>query len=134
MLPATPTPRRQLLQSAGAGFGWLAARGLLGAESASNSVLPTGQHFPASAKRVIFLFMNGAPSHVDTFDPKPALRDYEGQQPTSKLERPSKGSGYMASPFRFRPHGDSGVVMSELLPNLGKLADETVRIAVAAHR
>ncbi|MEO2014016.1 MAG: DUF1501 domain-containing protein, partial [Fuerstiella sp.] len=86
MLPVTKTPRRRLLQSAGAGFGWLAARGLFGAESAAGAVLPTGQHFPARAKRVIFLFMNGAPSHVDTFDPKPALRQYEGQQPSGKLE------------------------------------------------
>lgn len=124
MMSPILTPRRQLLQSAGAGFGWLAARGLLGAESATRNAQPIGQHFPARAKRVIFLFMNGAPSHVDTFDPKPALRQYEGQQPSGELARPSKGSGYMSSPFRFRPHGDSGVVMSELLPNLGKVADD----------
>ncbi|HIE95579.1 MAG TPA: DUF1501 domain-containing protein [Planctomycetes bacterium] len=124
MLSVTQMPRRRMLQSAGAGFGWLAARGLCGAESAPGAALPAGPHFPARAKRVIFLFMNGAPSHVDTFDPKPALRRYEGQQPSGKLERPSKGSGYMASPFRFRPYGDSGVVMSELLPRLGQVADE----------
>ena len=113
-----------MLQSAGAGFGWLAAQGLIQASSAAPTVQGAGQHFAPKAKRVIFLFMNGAPSHVDTFDPKPALLDFEGQQPTGELERKSKGTGYMPSPFRFRQHGDSGVVMSELLPKLSKLADD----------
>ena len=111
-----------MLQTAGAGFGWLAARGLLASEQ-GRAALATGPHFPAKAKRVIFLFMNGAPSHVDTFDPKPALLKYSGQQPTGSLKRQTKGSGYMPSPFRFRPHGDSGVVMSELLPKLSEVAD-----------
>tara|TARA_B100001939_G_C16927943_1_gene612595 strand:- start:821 stop:2062 length:1242 start_codon:yes stop_codon:yes gene_type:complete len=68
--------------------------------------------------------MNGAPSHVDTFDPKPALKKHEGKVPSADFMRRSKAAGYMPSPFRFRPHGDSGVIMSELLPNLGKVADE----------
>lgn len=120
------TSRRALLQSAGAGFGWLAARGLLAADadSSAGSADRSTRHYAARAKRVIFLFMNGAPSHVDTFDPKPALKTYEGQEPSGELERKSKGSGYMASPFRFRPYGESGVVMSELLPNLSRIADD----------
>lgn len=126
--------RRSMLRSAGAGFGWLAAQGLTQAAPALHSsaagpggltsTVPHGLHFPARAKRVIFLFMNGAPSHVDTFDPKPALAKYAGQSPSEKIERSSKASGYMPSPFRFRPHGESGVVMSELLPNLGQHADD----------
>ena len=123
-MPFCPA-RRALLQSAGAGFGWLAARGLLAAESSTHA--PSADklaQFPAKAKRIIFLFMNGAPSHVDTFDPKPALKTYEGVEPEKKNGRNTKGAGYMPSPFRFRQHGDSGTVMSELLPNLGRLADD----------
>lgn len=112
-----------MLQMSGAGFGWLAARGLLASEEGRDALV-SAPHFPAKAKRVIFLFMNGAPSHVDTFDPKPALQKYSGQQPTGNLQRQTKGSGYMPSPFRFRPHGDSGVVMSELLPKLSEVADD----------
>ncbi|MEZ6122659.1 MAG: DUF1501 domain-containing protein [Planctomycetaceae bacterium] len=115
----SPFSRRRSLQAAGAGFGWLAARGLLRADSASG----LGQR-PAKAKRVIFLFMNGAPSHVDTFDPKPALLKYAGQKPDDTNGRNTKGAGYLPSPFRFRPYGESGMVMSELLPNLGRLADD----------
>ncbi|MEZ6059382.1 MAG: DUF1501 domain-containing protein [Planctomycetaceae bacterium] len=119
-LATSHVSRRSMLQSAGAGFGWLAARGLLAAESQ-----PTQQpHYAARAKRVIFLFMNGGPSHVDTFDPKPALKTHEGLPPEKKKDRVTKTAGFMPSPFRFRPHGDSGVVMSELLPNLSTLADE----------
>jgi hypothetical protein len=126
--------RREMLQRAGTGFGMiglagsLQSAGLLGttASAATASGL-TGDrvtHFAPRAKRVIFLQMNGAPSHVDTFDPKPALKKHEGEQPSGKLYRASKGSGFMPSPFRFRPHGESGVVMSELLPNLGRVADD----------
>jgi len=114
--------RRQMLQQAGAGFGML---GLASTLPAATSPGPrTTTHFKPKAKRVIFLFMNGAPSHVDTFDPKPALAKHAGQQPTGELYRKNKGSGYMPSPFKFQPHGESGVVMSELLPNLARHADD----------
>ena len=132
--------RREMLQRAGTGFGMigltgalqgaglLAGAGSFGSRvaSAAESTAPTQRvpHFAPRAKRVIFLLMNGAPSHVDTFDPKPALKKHEGEQPSGKLYKASKGSGYMPSPFRFRPHGESGVVMSELLPNLGRVADD----------
>lgn len=115
--------RRDALRSAGAGFGMV---GLAGALQAAESSGPTvGQpHFAPKAKRVIFLFMNGAPSHVDTFDPKPALEKHAGEQPDGKLYKASKGNGYMPSPFQFTPHGDSGVVMSELFPKLSGVADD----------
>jgi uncharacterized protein DUF1501 len=118
--------RRDMLRQAGMGFGLLGLAGTLQAagkfglasnESASRT------HFPARAKRVIFLFMNGGPSHVDTFDPKPALKKYEGQKPSEKRFLPVKG-GYVPSPFRFRPHGKSGVVLSELFPYLAQCADD----------
>jgi hypothetical protein len=121
-MPLLSTTRRSALQSAGAGFGWLAARGLLASEAEANSA--SRFHFEPKAKRVIFLFMNGAPSHVDTFDPKPALAKHEGEAPTGELARNTKGAGYMPSPFRFRQYGDSGMEMSELLPNLGQVADD----------
>lgn len=115
--------RRQLLQQAGAGFGMVGLAGSLNDLHAADSpgAIP---HFTPKAKRVIFLFMNGAPSHVDTFDPKPALAKYEGSQPQGELYRKNSGSGFMPSPFKFRAHGESGVVMSELLPNLARHADD----------
>ena len=125
--------RREMLQRASAGFamiglaGSLKTAGLLNDASAAvsdNRNADASSHFAPRAKRVIFLQMNGAPSHVDTFDPKPALKKHEGEQPSGKLYKASKGSGFMPSPFRFKPHGESGVVMSELLPNLGRVADD----------
>ena len=82
------TSRREFLSKSGLGFGSLAAGYLLGQESvsaatstspASNPFAPKAQHFPAKAKSVIFLFMHGGPSHLDTFDPKPLLNDLDGQ-------------------------------------------------------
>ena len=121
--------RRQLLHRCGAGFGalgWMGAMASSGlADVAVDGALPIGiPHFPARAKRIVFLFMNGAPSHVDTFDPKPLLAKHEGDQPSGKLYRESKGSGYMPSPFRFQQYGESGLVMSELLPNMSRHADD----------
>ncbi|MCB9949640.1 MAG: DUF1501 domain-containing protein [Planctomycetaceae bacterium] len=108
-----------MLQAAGGGFGLL---GLAGALDAAGVI--ANPHVVAKAKRVIFLFMNGAPSHVDTFDPKPALAKHEGQQPSGKLYKKSSGSGFMPSPFEFKAHGENGVVMSELFPNLAQCADD----------
>ena len=108
--------RREMLQSAGAGFGML---GLAGALQSA----PLTSHLAPRAKRVIFLFMNGAPSHVDTFDPKPALKNHEGQKPKGKLYRAAR-AGFKPSPFKFQKHGESGLVMSELFPNLSRHADD----------
>lgn len=122
--------RRQMLQRAGTGFGMLGLAGLLqgqgllaSASAASINSNRAGMHFAPKAKRVIFLFMNGAPSHVDTFDPKPALKKYEGEKPTQNLKRSPK-AGWMPSPFEFKPRGESGVVMSELFPHLAGCADD----------
>lgn len=116
--------RREMLQRAGAGFGLLGLAGAWNNLQAGVAGASPVLHFPPRAKRVIFLFMNGAPSHVDTFDPKPALAKFEGSQPSGDLYRQNKGSGYMPSPFRFRAHGESGVVMSELFPHLARHADD----------
>lgn len=127
-----PFTRRELLARAGAGFGILGLAGALPGLGRSNLAVGSegglvhqpGVHFAPKAKRVIFLFMNGGPSHVDTFDPKPALNRYAGSQPGGKLNERTKGSGFMPSPFRFRACGDSGVVMSELFPQLARCADD----------
>ncbi|QDU61738.1 hypothetical protein Pan216_26010 [Planctomycetes bacterium Pan216] len=128
-IPQSPRTRREFLHQAGAGFGMLGlagtlqAAGLLGNQTPAN--LASIPHFPPKAKRVIFLFMNGAPSHVDTFDPKPALRKYAGQKPSKDDKgRKPRGAGFMPSPFKFKAHGQGGVVMSELFPNLAKCADD----------
>lgn len=117
--------RRRMLQKAGAGFGMLGLAGMLGESQASAAQDSAGGlHHPARAKRVIFLFMNGGPSHVDTFDPKPMLAKHADEMPTNvEGGRKIKG-GYMPSPFRFRAHGENGIVMSELLPNLSRCADD----------
>ncbi len=119
--------RRQWLHRAGAGFGALGLAGAMqeGGLLSSVSAAKPGQllpHFAPKAKRVLFLFMNGAPSHVDTFDPKPALKEHEGKAPSERSK--GRGAGYMPSPFKFKPHGESGVVMSELFPHLSQHADD----------
>src|SRR5215212_890340 len=81
--------RRKMLGRLAGGFGLVGLAGLLGPQSVLGA-LPAQPHARARAKRVIFLFMNGGPSHVDTFDPKPALKKFEGQQPSGELFKKSK--------------------------------------------
>ena len=108
--------RRDALQRLSAGFGAIGLSGMLGAA-------PRQQITPR-AKRVIFLFMNGGPSHIDTFDPKPALKKQEGLQPSGKLYKVPKTSGFMSSPLRFEKRGQSGIEVSESLPRLGSVIDD----------
>ena len=113
--------RRELLQAASAGFGYLAFAGMStqAAEAESQNPLgPKQPHFAAKAKRVIFLCMQGGPSHVDTFDYKPQLAKDAGKG--SKYG----GSRLMASPWEFRQRGKSGLWISDLFPNVAKHADE----------
>jgi hypothetical protein len=92
---------------------------LLGADGS-----PGGPHHRPRARRVIFLFMNGGPSHVDTFDPKPELRRREGEQPDGELYRKNKGAGFMPSPLQFSRCGQSGIEVSESLPHLASVIDD----------
>lgn len=86
---------------------------------------PVGPHFGARAKHVIFLFMTGGPSQMDLLDPKPALLEYEGQRPQSvDLRTERMTGGLLPSPFEFRRHGQSGIEVSELLPDLAGVVDE----------
>jgi hypothetical protein len=124
--------RRQLFQRAGAGFGWVALQSMLsragfGAE-ALNPLAPKQGHFPAKAKSVIWLFMNGGPSHVDTWDYKPELEKRDGQ-PLPGFDPktgffPGSVGGLMKSPFAFKQHGQSGSWGSSLFPKLTQQVDK----------
>ncbi len=123
--------RRQILQQSACGFGSLAAAGLLcGAASAataeSGPLAPRQSHFPATARRVIFLFMHGGVSHVDSFDPKPKLEEMNGRPlPFDKPKFEFGGTGnLLASPWKFRQYGDSGIPVSDLFPKIGDCIDD----------
>ena len=105
--------RRNFLQRTSAGFGWLAFSALAAEKEKkvfTNPLAPRAPHFPARAKRVIFLFMNGGPSHLESFDYKPELA--------------KAGGRYLAPQFEFRQHGKSGLWISDAFPNLAKHADD----------
>ena len=124
MLPQTlfPASRREFLKSTACGFGYLALAGLCSQANAEESPLaPKSPHFAPKAKRVIFMFMQGGPSHVDTIDYKPQLAADDGKADPSGR---GKGRKLLKSPFSFAQHGKSGLWMSELLPNLAKHADD----------
>jgi hypothetical protein len=90
-----------------------------------NPLAPRAPHFRPSAKRVIFLFMNGGPSHVDTFDPKPALEKYAGQDPPAGLVTGRRKRGkMMPSPFVAQPCGQSGIMVTDLFPHVGGCIDD----------
>jgi Protein of unknown function (DUF1501) len=122
-LVAAQPSRRQLLRRAGAGFGSLALAALLGDEAAagSNPLAARAPHFTPRAKRVIFLFMPGGPSQVDTFDPKPRLTRDNGK-PSPKLYLNQKRN-LLASPWKFHKKGQSGLEVSELFPHVGACID-----------
>jgi Protein of unknown function (DUF1501) len=124
--PLTFLTRREMLRRMGAGFGMMSLAGLLGTRQAfgANPALTHQPNLTPRAKRVIYLFMNGGPSHVDTFDPKPALKTHEGEQPSGDLYKKSKGSGFLPSPFKFCRRGRSGIEVNETLPRLGNVIDD----------
>ncbi|QDV26412.1 DUF1501 domain-containing protein [Aureliella helgolandensis] len=122
----TSFSRRTALQSLASGFGYLAFSGLAHESSAREQegafdLSPKTPHFPARAKRVIFLCMEGGPSHVDLFDYKPALATRNGESLHSKQDG---GLRLLGSPFRFQQQGESGNWFSELTPHLAKHADD----------
>jgi hypothetical protein len=114
-----------MLRRVGAGFGSLALAALLADEAAArpavNPLALRVPHFRARARRVIFLFMPGGPSQIDTFDPKPRLTRDHGK-PAPKLYLGQKRN-LLASPWKFRKHGQSGLEVSELFPHVGACAD-----------
>src|SRR6185312_8234005 len=126
--------RRELLRVSSTGFGSLALAGLLAQEqargavgnAASDPLAVKAPHFPARAKRVIFLFMHGGPSQVDTFDPKPRLARDDGKPlPFARPRVVSSATGnLLRSPFKFAQHGGSGISVSELFPNIAGCVDD----------
>ena len=122
-----PTTRRQMLHASACGFGQLALAAMAGSlgRSAQAATSTPELHFPARAKRIIFLFMWGGPSHVDLFDPKPELNRLAGKPLAGSAvgsDRKQLGT-LLGSPFKFAQHGEGGVWMSELFPHLSQHAD-----------
>jgi hypothetical protein len=139
--------RRELLNRAGTGFGALALGGLMAesgligsaaraadgpsvpapgpiAMGSPNPLLPKSPQFPAKAKRVVHLFMNGGPSHVDTFDPKPMLTRQNGKPVPTNLPTERKTGAAMASPYKFQKYGKSGIEVSELFAHTAGMIDD----------
>lgn len=138
-LPDIPSPtqppclnRREMLARVGTGLGLYGLADLLelpeqarAGHDRGNPMAPRSPHFPAPAKHVIHLFMNGGPSHVDTFDPKPALIRYAGKNLPDNNPRTERKTGTaMPSPFRFQRYGESGLQISEIFSELGEVIDD----------
>lgn len=123
---ATSVSRRELLRSSAAGFGSLALAGILNRESAGGPLSVQPPQFAAKAKSVIFLFMHGGPSQVDTFDYKPQLEKDNGKPlPFPKPRVVSAATGnLLKSPWKFSQHGESGAYVSELFPHVAGCVDD----------
>jgi len=133
-----PASRRAMLRAAGCGFGYLGLAGLLAETQKlsaaglpsidpANPMAPRAPHFAPKAKRVIFLFMHGGPSSVDTFDPKERLTRDDGKP--LPIKRPLAFAGgdagpLMKSPWEFKNHGQSGIPISSLFPHVASCADD----------
>ena len=137
--PAPSLSRRDFLLQAGAGFGGIALAALLSPQGSarqavhsdhSNPLAPQPAHFPAQARHVIFCFMDGGPSHLDLFDPKPLLRRFAGQPLPPSFARPmtamgvTAGNPLLASQRTFRKHGQSGTWVSDWYPEIATCVDE----------
>lgn len=125
-LPAT---RREFLRRSGVGMGMLGLAGVLSDADAAvpnhpNPMVPRAPHFAPKAKRVIHLFMNGGPSQVDTFDPKPALDKYHGQSLPNNLRTERETGAAYRSPFKFQKYGRNGIEVSELFSDVGEMIDD----------
>lgn len=124
--PVAPMSRRDWLARAGWGFGGLALSALLSDEArtavAADRLPPAGPHHAPKAKRVIHIFLDGGPSHLDTFDPKPKLKDQAGK-PVKSPHDDMNGNAF-ASPFTFTKHGKSGLEVSDAFPELARRADD----------
>jgi hypothetical protein len=122
--------RREMIASAGAGLGFVAlataladAGDLKASPPPADALAPRPPHFAPRVRRVIQFFLNGGPSHIDTFDPKPLLAKYAGQPLPFSIATERKTGGALASPFRFKRYGDSGLEVSELFERTAAHAD-----------
>ena len=113
--------RRQMLSKSSTGFGLLALQGLIG-----QSQVLASPHYAPRAKSVIFCYMSGGVSHVDTFDPKPKLQEMAGKPMPVKVERTqfNNNGNIFPSPFEFQKHGESGIPVSSIFPRTAKMVDE----------
>ncbi len=129
-----------MLKSTAIGFGHLAFGAMLAEQACAESpqaaasrdpLEPKPPHFPARAKRIVFLFMKGGPSHVDTFDPKPQLDRDHGKAPPFELPKVTfaKQGNLLKSPWKFRQHGQSGLPVSELFPHVAKQVDDVTGLS-----
>jgi hypothetical protein len=124
-----PMTRREALRKMGCGFGYLSLASLVGQSMArAESAGPRAPWMitdKPKAKHVIFLFMNGGMSHVDTFDYKPMLEKFNGKpMPGGALSHERKTGNLMKSPFKFKQYGQSGAYVSEVFPHLGECVDD----------
>jgi hypothetical protein len=132
-----PRSRREFLARSGAGFGAVAMAYLLNSATAKaaeqahlrSPLAPRFPHYKATAKNVIFLFMEGGPSHIDTFDPKPILQKMAGQPLPDSIFRPVTAMGEVGSPLlaskrKWKQHGQSGIWVSDWLPHISTIVDE----------
>lgn len=117
--------RREILKLAGNGFGILGAAHALQSTAPANPLAVKAPHFQPKAKRVIFLFLNGGLSQVDTFDPKPVLTKRHGEpMPGPKIQTDRASGNLMGSPFEFRKCGQSGIEVSDIFPKVGAAIDD----------
>ena len=126
--------RRTFLNSTGIGLGGIALAQMTGEANAGGlGGIPLGMHFPAKAKRIIYLFQSGGPSQMDLFDHKPRLNKENGQELPESVRKGQRLTGMstnqasfplVGSPFEFKQHGESGATISELLPHTAEIADE----------
>lgn len=138
---SAPTSRREMLTRCASGFGAVALAGLAqdpafgfeidktnGSSITGPGAAGHGPHHPVTAKNVIFLYMDGGPSQVDTFDPKPMLDKFDGKDPGQLFDvQPTQFNNngkLLASPWKFAQHGESGIPVSGLFPNVAKCVDE----------
>lgn len=124
----TDQSRRSFLKTSSAGFGWLALNGLLGDRSFAGPTQTARREIIPRARNVIFCFMDGGPSHVDTFDPKPMLTKHQGEpmgdRADARRSQATPGRVWLGSPWKFRQRGESGLWVSDLFPRIAEVADE----------
>ena len=124
--------RREMLSRTGTGLGMLGLAGLLGDEGllasdspAASPLAPKAPHFAAKTKHIIHIYLNGGPSQIDTFDPKPLLAQYDGQPlPAGNLTTERHTGAAMGSPFKFQKYGQSGIEISEIFARTAQHADD----------
>ncbi|HUS07617.1 MAG TPA: DUF1501 domain-containing protein, partial [Bryobacteraceae bacterium] len=122
--------RRRFFRECAGGLGTIALSQLLQAETPADPLAPRKPHFPAKAKNVIFLFMEGAPSQMDLFDPKPALKKWHGQPLPPSMTKDLKlafikpTASILGSPREFKPYGQCGMELSDVLPHTASIADD----------